>query len=364
MTIDMSKRTTDIGPPHYEKFLPKIIKDNYGKWKDHEIVKPGVLMHIGESGDKLFSVRAATCRLISTKSLRVFADIAEEFCDGHLRWTSRNNVEFLCTDESKVDALVERVEKAGYAVGGTGATITNIVHTQGWIHCHSAASDASGVVKSVMDELYPYFKGEKPLPAKLRIAYACCLNMCGAVHCSDIALLGVHRRLPDVKHDLMKAQCEIPTTVSSCPTGAVRPKVVDGKESVEVIDDKCMFCANCYTVCPAMTLNDPETDGISIWVGGKVCQGRAVPRFSKLAVPYIPNEPPRWPSTVAAVKNIVEVYAANAQKYERMGEWIDRIGWPKFFELTGLEFSKFHIDDFAHAGGTYHTSMHFRQPKD
>jgi dissimilatory sulfite reductase beta subunit len=52
--IDMSKRTTDIGPPHYEKFLPPIIKANYGTWKYHEIVKPGVLVHVGESGDKFF----------------------------------------------------------------------------------------------------------------------------------------------------------------------------------------------------------------------------------------------------------------------------------------------------------------------
>ena len=54
-----TERRTDIGPPHYSRFLPPIIKENYGKWKYHEIPKPGVLMHVGESGDKLFSVRAA-----------------------------------------------------------------------------------------------------------------------------------------------------------------------------------------------------------------------------------------------------------------------------------------------------------------
>ena len=37
-----------------------------------------------------------------------------------------------------------------------------------------------------------------------------------------------------------------------------------------------------------------------------------------------------------------------------MGEWIERIGWPQFFELTGIEFTKYHIDDFKHAGLTYH----------
>ncbi len=360
MTTTAPKRKTDIGPPHYEKFLPPVIKKNYGKWRYHENSRPGVLMHVAESGDRLYSVRAGTPRLVSIETLRLFADIADEFTGGHLRWTSRNNVEFLLTDESKIDDLIERLGNEGYPVGGTGPAITNVVHTQGWVHCHSAASDASGVVKSVMDELYEYFVTMK-LPAKLRIAYACCLNMCGAVHCSDIAILGVHRRVPTIDHDAIKAQCEVPSTVASCPTGAVRPKTVDGHDSVEVIEEQCMFCANCYTVCPAMKLNDPENDGVSLWVGGKVSNARHEPMFSKLAVPFLPNNPPRWPEVVEAVKGLVEVYAANARPFERYGEWIERIGWPKFFELSGLEFTKYHIDDFVHAGGTFKRSAQVRQ---
>jgi sulfite reductase beta subunit len=359
MAVDMKNRKTDIGPPHYEKFLPPIIKKNYGKWKYHEIVKPGVLMHVAESGDKIWSVRAATPRLASIETIRLFADIADEFCGGHLRYTSRNNVEFLITDESKVDPCIAKLKKEGYPVGGMGPSITNIVHTQGWVHCHSAATDASGVVKSIMDELFPHFE-EMKLPAKLRIAFACCLNMCGAVHCSDIALLGVHRRLPAIDHSTINVQCEIPSTVAACPTGAVRTATVDGKQSVEVVEDQCMFCANCFTVCPSMTLNDPEMDGLSIWVGGKVSNARHEPMFSKLAIPYIPNEPPRWPQTVKAVKNIVETYAKHARKFERMGEWIERIGWPQFFELTGIEFTKYHIDDFTHAGESFKRSAQLR----
>ena len=83
--------------------------------------------------------------------------------------------------------------------------MSNIVHTQGWIHCHSAATDASGIVKAVMDELIEYFTSMN-LPGKLRIALACCVNMCGAVHCSDIAILGIHRRPPKVNHDAAAAR--------------------------------------------------------------------------------------------------------------------------------------------------------------
>ena len=86
-----------------KSFLPPIIKENYGKWKYHEILKPGVLVHVAESGDKLFTVRVGTPRLLCIDSIRKFADLADKYCDGYLRWTSRNNVEFLLTDETKID---------------------------------------------------------------------------------------------------------------------------------------------------------------------------------------------------------------------------------------------------------------------
>ena len=353
------QRQTDIGPPHYDQFLHPVIKANYGKWKYHESIKPGVFVHVGESGDKIFTVRAASPRLVSTDFVRDAAALADKYCEGFMRFTSRNNMEFLLADQKNVDPLIAELAKLGIPVGGVNNSISNIVHTQGWVHCHTSATDASGLVKVVMDEMIEYFKEEK-LPAKLRIAMACCLNMCGAVHCSDIAILGIHRRVPKIMHDVLPRVCEVPTLIASCPTGAIRPATVAGKQSVEVVEEQCMFCGNCYTVCPAMPLNDPENDGLSIWVGGKVSNARTAPKFSKLAIPFIPNNPPRWPEVVDAVVNIVKVYAENAKKFERMGEWIDRIGWPKFFELTGIPFTRYHIDDFKHAGLTYARSTHIK----
>jgi len=211
----------------------------------------------------------------------------------------------------------------------------------------------------VMDDLIDEFRNMR-LPGKLRIALACCLNMCGAVHCSDIAILGIHRLPPRVDRDRMSKICEVPNLTAACPTAAIRPVLVDGKQSVEVLEERCMYCANCYTVCPAMPLADAKGDGVSIWVGGKVSNARSQPSFSKLAIPYLPNNPPRWPEVVAAVRNLVEVWAAHARPFERMGEWIERIGWPRFFELTGIEFRKEHIDDYSHAGLTYKRSTHLR----
>ncbi|MDR5727147.1 MAG: dissimilatory-type sulfite reductase subunit beta [Terriglobia bacterium] len=353
------KRITDIGPPSYENFLHPVIKKNYGLWKYHENVAPGILCHVSETGDRIYTVRAGSPRLLSTHTIRLFAALADKYCDGFLRFTSRNNVEFLLDKKENIEPLKQDLHAAGFPVGGTNNAISNIVHTQGWVHCHSSATDASGIVKCVMDALYDHFTEEK-LPAKMRIALACCLNMCGAVHCSDIAILGIHRKPPQVNNDTINKICEIPNVIASCPTGAIRTATVNGKPSVEVVEEQCMYCGNCYTVCPAMPLNDPANDGISIWVGGKVSNARSEPRFSKLAIPFLPNNPPRWPEVVNAVVNIVNVYVENARKHERMGEWIDRIGWPRFFDLTGIEFTRYHIDDFKNAGLTYARSAHIR----
>ncbi|TFH67020.1 MAG: dissimilatory-type sulfite reductase subunit beta [Gemmatimonadales bacterium] len=356
-----TERRTDIGPPHYERFLPPIIKANYGKWKYHEDLRPGVMVHVGESVDKLFTVRAGSPRLLGTKRIRKFAELADKYSGGHLRFTSRHNCEFLLTDEANIDPLIADLAELGHPVGGIGAAISSIVHTQGWVHCHSAATDASGVVKAVMDDLHEYFDGTTKIPGKLRIALACCLNMCGAVHCSDIAILGVHRRPPKIQHESIKKLCEIPNVVASCPTAAIRPAEVNGHQSVEIDEELCMFCANCFSVCPALPMADALNDGISIWVGGKVSNARSEPMFSKLAIPFIENNPPRWPEVTDAVRNIVEVWVDGARKYERMGEFIERIGWPKFFQLTGIEFQKQHIDDYKYAGLSFKRSAQLRQ---
>lgn len=367
----MEDRITDIGPRHFEEFYPPVIKANKGKWLYHEILEPGVYVHVSETGDEVYTVRAGGARLMSVTHIREICEIADKYCDGYLRFTTRNNIEFLTPSKETAYALKADLESRKFAagsfkfpVGGTGAGITNIVHTQGWIHCHTPATDASGPVKATMDVLFDDFKNMR-LPAHLRVSLACCLNMCGAVHCSDIAILGYHRKPPMMDHEYLDKMCEIPLAVAACPTAAIRPSKVEyeGKtyNSVAVKQERCMFCGNCYTMCPSMPLADTEGDGIVLMVGGKVSNRISRPTFSKVVVAFIPNETPRWPTTTATIKRIVDVYAANANKYERLGEWAERIGWERFFEKCELPFTHHLIDDFRDPA--YYTWRHTTQFK-
>ena len=352
----MENRITDIGPIKYDNFYPPVIAANKGKWLYHEILQPGVLVHVSETGDEVYTVRCGAARVMSITLIREICEIADKYCDGYLRFTTRNNIEFMLADKSKLQPLIDDLESrkfdAGsqkFPVGGTGCGITNIVHTQGWLHCHTPATDASGPVKAVMDDLFDEFKGHN-MPAKVKISLACCLNMCGAVHCSDIAILGYHRKPPMVDNEYLDKMCEIPLAIAACPTAAIKPSKVEvgGNKlnSVAINNERCMFCGSCYTMCPSLPLADTEGDGIVIMAGGKVSNRISAPKFSKVVVAFLPNEAPRWPSTVKTIRKLVETYAAEANKYERLGEWAERIGWERFFDKTELPFTHHLIDDF------------------
>ena len=367
----MENRITDIGPRKYDEFYPPFIAKNKGKWLYHEILEPGVLVHVAESGDKVYTVRCGAARLMSITHIREICDIADKYCNGYLRFTTRNNIEFMTDNADTVKAMKADLAQRKFAggsykfpIGGTGAGITNPVHTQGWVHCHTPATDASGPVKAVMDEVFKDFQSHR-MPAPVRISLACCINMCGAVHCSDIGLVGIHRLPPMVDHEWADQLCEIPLAVASCPTAAVRPTKVEYKgekvNSIAIKNERCMYCGNCYTMCPALPISDGQGDGVAIMVGGKVSNRISMPKFSKVVVAYISNEAPRWKTLTDTVKHIVEVYAANAKKYERLGEWAERIGWERFFSVTGLKFTHHLIDDFREpAYYTWRQSTQFK----
>jgi sulfite reductase beta subunit len=363
----MENRLTDMGPRHFWQYFPPIIQKNYGKWKHHEILEPGVLVHVSETGDKVFTVRVGGARFMTVEHVRELCEIADKHCGGHLRFTTRNNIEFMVDSLDKVQALKKdlagRKHVSGsykFPIGGTGAGVTNIVHTQGYIHCHTPATDASAMVKAVMDELFEYFQS-MTLPAQVRVSMACCLNMCGAVHCSDIALLGYHRKPPIVDSEVLENVCEIPLVIAACPTAAISPtKTEEGKKSVKIKEERCMFCGNCYTMCMALPLTDGAGDCVTIMAGGKVSNRISPPKFSKVVVAGVPNTHPRYPEVVNAVKQIIEAYAKDGKKYERIGDWAERIGWERFFDKCGIPFTEHLIDDYRLAYDTFRTSTQFK----
>jgi len=347
----------ESGVPDPMPLMHPTLKANFGNWKYHHRPRPGVLHHVSHSGDNVWTVRAGTQRQMDVATIRKLCDIADEFADSHVRFTIRSNIEYMVSDESKVKPLIDKLNQEGFPVGGTGNSVTMISHTQGWLHCDIPGTDASGVVKALMDELYDEFVNER-MPNRVHMTTSCCQINCGGQ--GDIAINVQHTKPPKIDHDLVANACERPTVVARCPVAAIRPAMIEGKPSLEVDEKKCICCGACYPPCPPMQINDPEHSKLAIWVGGKHSNARSKPMFHKLVVSDIPNNPPRWPEAAAIIKKILRSYQDDARDWERMGDWIERIGWPRFFELTGLPFTKFHIDDWRGARNSLNASAHIR----
>lgn len=357
MTDEHPWRTIESGPYDYRQALHPVVRKNYGAWKHHHILRPGVMKHTAAGGDVLFTVRAGTPRQDSVDLIRRICDIADRWADGYLRFTMRNNVELMTPHEENVEPLIAALQAIGLPVGGIGPCVTNIAHTQGWLHCDIPATDASGVVKSIMDNLYEYFTTWR-LPAKVRISTSCCAINCGGQ--TDIAVIVKHTRPPRINHEILPHICELPKVVARCPVAAIRPMVVDGRESLYVDHAKCMYCGACYGACPAMEINHPEHSKFGIWVGGKNSNARTRPTMGCLVAQNLPNNPPRWPEVNEVVARILGAYARGGRPWERLGEWIERIGWKRFFTVTDLNFDPDMIDNYRHARTTFNQSAHIR----
>ncbi len=345
----------ESGVPDPMPLMHPMMRKNYGAWSWHDRPRPGVLRHVAKSGDEIWTVKAGTQRQMDLHTIRSLCDIADEMADGHVRFTARSNIEYMVTDPTRVEPLIERLESEGYPVGGTGNSISMISHTQGWLHCDIPGTDASGVVKSLMDEIYHEFTHEE-MPNRVKITTSCCQINCGGQ--GDIAINIQHTKPPIINHDLVSNVCERPAVVARCPVAAIRPALVNGKPSLEVDEKKCICCGACYPPCPPMQINDPEHSKLAIWVGGKHSSTRTKPTFHKLVVSGLPNNAPRWPEVAETVKKILKAYKEDGRPWERMSEWIDRIGWPRFFELTSLPFTKHHIEDWRGGRNSLNQSSH------
>jgi len=351
------RRPVECGVPDPFLYMHPVLKKNYGNWDWHDRLRPGVLHHVSKDGEEVWTVRAGTQRQMDVHTIRKLCDIGDEFAEGHVRFTTRSNIEYMLSDVAMVEPLCEKLTGEGFPVGGTGGSVSMISHTQGWLHCDIPGTDASGVVKSMMDELIGEFTSWD-MPNRVHMTTSCCQINCGGQ--GDIAINVQHTKPPKINHDLVSNVCERPSVVARCPVAAIRPALVNGKPSLEVDEKKCICCGACFPPCPPMQINDAEHSKLAIWIGGNHSNARGKPTFQKLVASGIPNNPPRWPEATAVVKDILKAYKKGAKDWERINDWVERIGWPRFFEETGLPFTKYHIDNWRGSRNSLNASTHIR----
>src|SRR5210317_2524178 len=96
----LPRRPDEHGVPDPFPYMHPTLKANYGSWAWHERPRPGVLHHVAKSGDDIWTVRAGTQRQMDVYTIRKLADIADQYAEGHVRFTIRSNIEYMVSKES------------------------------------------------------------------------------------------------------------------------------------------------------------------------------------------------------------------------------------------------------------------------
>jgi sulfite reductase beta subunit-like hemoprotein len=141
----------------------------------------------------LFVVRAIIKRSeLTGEEARRFAKWADEYGDGTLVFTHRQNLLFRSVPENKVKALLAILKKEGYATEGF-EHVPDMVACVGTTVCNLAVADTPATYKRMMTELTQdeaWWREVGPV----RINMNGCPNSCGHHAISDIGLRGLRKR--------------------------------------------------------------------------------------------------------------------------------------------------------------------------
>ena len=350
MASNPADRLRKKPPVPYTDSLPDEIKRNVGRWVDRKFHGFGMIEHISETGDHIFTVKvgATPNARFSTDTLRKFAGIADTHGVGALRFTRSGNVEFIANSLEKAREIEGAVGELGYYTGGWGHTLWCVNSCTAYLTCTTAVTDSPSMTKVLYDELKPYFTGEVGLPAKLKIHVAGCPSSCGSL-VADIVVSGHYGDAPTYDPEKIKVclppsadtlDTATPELVMVCPTNAIKAyKKPDNTVGIEIVRDKCIGCGRCRDVCDFITW-DVSKVGVCVMVGGRSSNTGIGPTLARMLVPWIPVNPPGYREVVAVVGKIIDIWRANARGGERMADYVERVGMNELLKALDVPLTK------------------------
>jgi sulfite reductase beta subunit len=230
-----------------------------------------------------------------------------------------------------------------------------ISHTQGWLHCDIPGTDASGAVKALMDELYSEFVRED-MPNRVHMSTSCCEINCGGQ--ADIAIIVQHTKPP------RSTTTWWPTSASARRWRAARWRRSGRRWSTASLRWKSTR-RNASAAAPATPVPADADQRPGAFQAGHLGGRQELQRARQADLHEDGRErPAQQPAALARVSEIVKkilyTYKEDARSWERVSDWVERIGWPRFFEKCDLPFTKYLIDDWRGSRANLNASTHIR----
>lgn len=264
---------------------------------------------IGQRQKNLFSIRVKIVGgNVTLAQLRKIADLAETYGKNYVHLTTRQGFEISHVKFEDVERVQEGLKDVDLVLGACGARFRVVVACQGTDICPSALGDTQGLLKILDDRFYGRY-----LPHKFKIGISGCPNACAKHNENDLGFMAIVE--PMLKDTKLCNGCGL--CVAVCPG-----KAIELREGLPVFDHtKCFHDGKCISVCP----NDAlvvSRKGWDVFAGGK--WGRR-PQLGVLLSNFVATD-----QIIEMVEGILGVYVRLADKRERLGELINRLGLAKF----------------------------------
>jgi len=260
---------------------------------------------------------------LSATTLEKIAACAETYGKGLVHLTSGGTIEIYTTREQMVP-MVRELNAAGLDAGSTGNDLRCLTACCGPARCDMALIDAPALAnylgKRFIDE--QQFPG---YPQKVKSGVSGCPNDCiRAMMQKDHSFIGVYRDLPQINREELSTWLDeggdLAGLLAACPAGAL----CWSGETLTLAADNCWRCMACINLCPA--IRPGRERGVAWVAGGKYGhRGPQGPMVGYVLVPFIPIS-----NDYTAIGDLfgafLELWADNARKKERVGDFIARVG--------------------------------------
>lgn len=260
--------------------------------------------YMQQQDKEYFSLRIlTTAGNLNSNQLRSLADIADRYGREYVGFTTRQCIEIPWIKEESISEVKNIIKEAGITTGGTGYKVIAIAACKGNL-CKYGLIDSQEISRKLEEK----FLG-KGLPGKFKIGVSACPNNCVKAPLSDLGFMGQNE--PRVEYKMCKG-CKI--CERTCKVDAI--EVIDKKAAIDY--KKCIGCGQCIKVCPfkAMKL---EKEGIAVYIGGKF--GRELRLGNRVSRLFEIDE------LEELTEKVLNYYENNANKGERLGQTINRLGF-------------------------------------
>jgi dissimilatory sulfite reductase (desulfoviridin) alpha/beta subunit len=265
---------------------------------------------ISQRQKDLFSIRIKIIGgNILPAQLHKIADLSEKYGKGYVHITTRQGFEISHVKFDDIEKVRTELKKVGLVLGACGSRVRVVVACQGTDICNQALGDTQKLLKIIDNQFY----GRYGIPHKFKIGISGCPNACAKHNENDLGFMAVVE--PKLENEEACMGCGLCKEV--CPA-----KAIELMNERPIFDyNKCFHDGKCISVCPNDALVVSRS-GWQVFVGGK--WGRK-PQLGIPVANFVQTE-----QILDMVEEILSFYIKFANKQERLGELINRIGLEKF----------------------------------